>query len=106
MPTNRTIIITFGYRHGAPPIADVTVDCREIDDHDYHKWGYEADAIIEAIEPGMVVALGCMDGDDRSVHIARLIQKKMDNVVVVDRDLSPEAHTQEDTQDATSTREN
>ena len=91
MPTNRTIVISFGYRHGEPPPADTTVDLRDVDDQDYDAWKKEAKSIIKEIEPGSVVAVGCADGDDRSVHIARLIQKYMPNVIVVDRDLSPEA---------------
>jgi RNase adaptor protein for sRNA GlmZ degradation len=89
--TNRTVIITFGYRHGDAPPADMTVDLRDVNDHDYSVWEKEAESIAQEIEPGTVVALGCRDGDDRSVHIARLIQKHLDHVVVVDRDLGPDA---------------
>src|SRR5712664_4443262 len=95
MPINRTIVISFGYRHGAPPPADMTVDLREVDDRNYASFIKEAKAIIAEIEPGSVVALGCHDGDDRSVHIARLIQKYMDNVVCVDRDLGPDAGSED-----------
>ena len=98
---NRTIVISFGHRHAPPPPCDVYVDVRELDDRDYELWIREAKEIIKHIEPGNVVAVGCTDGDDRSVHIARLIQKYMDNVVVVDRDLGPDAHEEEEEKDAT-----
>lgn len=97
MPTNRTIVISFGYTHGEPPPADYTVDLREVDDQDYNVWKKEAKAIIAEIEPGSVVAVGCHDGDDRGPHIALLIQKYLDNVVVVHRDLGPEAATEGNT---------
>lgn len=96
MPTNRTIIITFGFRHGQPPPVDLMVDARDVDTTDYTKWEQEAAEIAKHIEPGMVVGIGCHDGDDRSVQLANIIQKLLPDVVVVDRDLSPEAATQED----------
>jgi RNase adaptor protein for sRNA GlmZ degradation len=88
---NKTIIITFGYRHGEPPPADMTVDVRDVAHHDYDACEQEAKAIAKEIEPGTVVAIGCDDGDDRSATIANMIQKYVDNTVVVDRDLSPAA---------------
>jgi RNase adaptor protein for sRNA GlmZ degradation len=91
VPTNKTIVITFGYRHGEPPPADTTIDLRDVHESDYKVWEKEAESLMKEIEPGSVVAIGCQDGDDRSVHIAKLIQKHMPNVMVVDRDLSPEA---------------
>lgn len=91
MGINRTILITFGHRHGEPPPADMTVDLRDVQDHDYDVMEQEAKSIAKEIEPGSVVALGCENGCNRSVHIARLIQKHMSNVAIVDCDLSPEA---------------
>ena len=67
------------------------VDLRDVADDDYLIWEKVAKHIIENVEPGTVIALGCHDGDDRSVHISKLIQKYMPDVVTVDRDLSPEA---------------
>ena len=96
MGTNRTIIITFGWRHGTPPPVDLMVDAREVTSDDYQDWEREADEIVKHIEPGTVVGIGCHDGDDRSVQLANIIQKLLPDVVVVDRDLSPEAATQED----------
>jgi RNase adaptor protein for sRNA GlmZ degradation len=91
MSVRKTVFITFGYRHGEPPTADYTVDVRDLR-HDYDEWKKEAKAIIQKIEPGSVVAIGCHDGDDRSVQIATLIQKYMDNVTIAHRDLSTEAN--------------
>jgi RNase adaptor protein for sRNA GlmZ degradation len=92
MPSRKTVVITFGYRHGEPPIADYTVDVRDVDETDPEQWDREAQAIVDAIEPGSVVAIGCEHGMDRSVDIANRVQKYMDNVVVVDRDLSPDGY--------------
>ena len=91
MPTNKTIIITFGFRHGEPPPADMTIDLRDVAHDDYKDWEKEAQEIAKQIEPGTVVAIGCNDGDDRSATIGNLLQKYLPNVVTVDRDLSPEA---------------
>jgi RNase adaptor protein for sRNA GlmZ degradation len=88
----RTILITFGYTHGDPPPADMTVDVRDVDDHDPDAWDQEAQAIVKEIEPGSVVAIGCKHGMDRSVDIANRVQKYLKDVVVVDRDLSPDGY--------------
>lgn len=89
----RTILTTFGFRHGEPPKADLVFDARKVEHHDLDAWEQAASDLAEQIkaDPGMDVAIGCEDGDDRSVHIARFVQKLLPNVVVVDRDLQPGA---------------
>jgi hypothetical protein len=93
MAKPKTIITTFGYSHGEPPQADLVYDARQVAHHDLDAWEQAASDLAEQIkaEPGIDVAIGCEDGDDRSVHIARFVQKLVPDVVVVDRDLQPGA---------------
>lgn len=95
MPIRRTILITFGHRHGEPPPSDYEVDLRGQPIDDYRVWEEIAKHIVKEIEPGSVVAIGCEDGDDRSVHVAMLVKKHMGDVEVVHRDLSPSAGEKE-----------
>ncbi len=90
-PAHRTIITTFGFSHGQPPKADLTFDARTVEHHDLNAWEQAAADLAAKIQPGSDVAIGCEDGDDRSVHIARFVQKLMPDCIVVDRDLEPGA---------------
>ncbi len=87
----RTVLTTFGFSHGEPPKADITFDARTVAHHDLDAWEQAASDWAGQFEDGQDVAIGCEDGDDRSVHIARFIQKLRPDILVVDRDLYPGA---------------
>jgi hypothetical protein len=89
-----TIVTTFGYDNGAPPKADHLFDVRDVESHDLAGREARADEIAEQIlnpnvppHVGDDIGIGCDHGDDRSVHIARMVQKHVPNMQVVDRDL-------------------
>jgi phosphoribosylamine-glycine ligase len=75
-----TKIITFGYdEEDSVPEADQVFDVRDEPDEppgDYsEQWEKRAQEIFDAITPGETIAIGCREGEDRSVHIAEMVKQ-------------------------------
>lgn len=102
-----TVIITFGHDDGGdPPTVDKVFDVRDLPDVHVEdpadippEWQDRADEIASEVEPGDSVAIGCREGDNRSVHVARLVGAQLPHrSVIIDRDLEgnkPEGNTPE-----------
>lgn len=86
----QTKLITFGYDHGDPPEqADDVYDVRDLPDDPKENDAQElkrAREIASQITPGECVAIGCAEGEHRSVHIARHVRQMLGNATIENRD--------------------
>ena len=95
-----TKIITFGYAEedGVPPEADQVFDVRDEPDEpagDYSKqWETRAQKIFDAITPGQTIAIGCAEGEDRSVHIAEMVKELLGGNATIIDDEQPQEKTE------------
>jgi RNase adaptor protein for sRNA GlmZ degradation len=71
-------VTTFGYEYGNPPEADRVYDVRDLHDHPMNSGKIEerAEEIMEELEAGDHIAIGCELGHDRSPHVAARIKKE------------------------------
>ena len=94
----QTKLITFGYDHGDPPEeVDAVYDVRDIPDHPHENVPKEqerARKISSEITPGECIAIGCSEGEHRSVNIARFVRQMLGNATIQNRDIDkPEVDT-------------
>ena len=85
-----THITTFGYDHSGPPKGvDRVYDVRGMPDYpfdDDHELEARAQEIMDELEPGDSIAIGCEHGHDRSPFIAHLIEENYPSVTVTHQD--------------------
>jgi RNase adaptor protein for sRNA GlmZ degradation len=83
-------LISFGYRHGPPPAADVVVDVRALSPDLSHRAAARVRTrIADALHRGQSVAVGCDEGQHRSVHLVQDCQRWMPQIPVTHRDQRP-----------------
>jgi len=83
--------MTFGHEYGAPDDSefDRMYDVRDLPDFLFdkeHELDSKADEIMDELNPGDRIAIGCEYGHDRSCHVARMIEENYPGVKVTHRD--------------------
>jgi len=99
----KTHVTTFGFEYRHPPEnVDRVYDVRDLVDVPFdtdQKLEQRADDIMEELNPGDSIAIGCDYGHDRSVYIATLIARNYPGVEVDHLDYDSHSEDQEDEED-------